>query len=198
MVTPSLNLAFALRLPPPSLAGETRLARMTKRMRQGEEEAFREFHALYFGRLHRFLLAVTRGNEIQAQEALQETFLRVARHGRVFTNDDVFWWWLKAVARNAARDAARQRRRYDSLLEKFFRRETQDSAPEVSWAPLLEESLAELDPEERSLVESKYLDGESVRQLSAQAGLTEKSVESRLLRLRRRLRARILEKLKVP
>ena len=63
---------------------------------------------------------------------------------------------------------------------------------------LLEESLDELKPEDRRLIENKYLDGETVRELSALAGLSEKAVESRLLRLRRHLRARIMEKLRTP
>ena len=61
---------------------------------------------------------------------------------------------------------------------------------------LLEECLAELDPEDRRLIEGKYLDEESVRALSVQAGLTDRAVESRLLRLRRRLRERLLQKLR--
>jgi RNA polymerase sigma factor (sigma-70 family) len=63
---------------------------------------------------------------------------------------------------------------------------------------LLEESLDELEPQDRRLLENKYVNGETVRDLSAMAGLSEKAVESRLLRLRRRLRARIMEKLRIP
>ena len=47
-------------------------------------------------------------------------------------------------------------------------------------------------------MENKYVAGETVRELSTVAGLSEKAVESRLLRLRRHLRARIMEKLRRP
>jgi DNA-directed RNA polymerase specialized sigma24 family protein len=46
------------------------------------------------------------------------------------------------------------------------------------------------------LIEGKYLDGATVRELSADAGLTEKAVESRLLRLRRELRERMLKRMR--
>jgi RNA polymerase sigma factor (sigma-70 family) len=175
------------------------IASLTRRLAAGEEDAFRQFQALYFDRLYRFLLVVTHGDETQAREALQETFVRVARHARNFEGEDAFWNWLKAVGRNAARDAGRKQRRYSALLERFTWR-SQPEAPclrqENALAAALEESVGELEPDDRLLVEGKYIDGQSVSELAAQAGLTEKAVESRLLRSRRQLRACILKKLK--
>jgi RNA polymerase sigma factor (sigma-70 family) len=92
---------------------------LTSRLASGEEEAFREFHALYFDRLYQFLLVVARGQEHEAQEALQETMLRVARYARGFETEEAFWSWLKVVARSAARDAGRKQRRYLRLLQNF-------------------------------------------------------------------------------
>jgi RNA polymerase sigma-70 factor (ECF subfamily) len=168
-----------------------------------DEEAFRTFHAQYFDRLYHFLLVVARGQEDEAREALQETLLRVARHARAFDEEKPFWCWLKTVARNAARDAGRKQRRYFTLLERFslrwrlFDKHAEDPA-EPSLQTMLAESLSELDPDERSLVEGKYLDGVATRELSSRTGLTEKAVESRLLRLRRQLRERLLKKLSEP
>ena len=62
----------------------------------------------------------------------------------------------------------------------------------------LDESLEELSDDERGLIEAKYVNGQTIRELSAIAGATEKAVESRLLRLRRRLRESILRKLGEP
>jgi RNA polymerase sigma-70 factor (ECF subfamily) len=172
---------------------------LTLRLAAGQEEAFRQFQSLYFDRLYRFLLTVARGDETQAREALQETLLRVARHARRFDDEEAFWNWLAAVARNAARDAGRKERRYSALLARFTQR-SRPAAPapgqEGALAVALEESVGELEPGDRQLIEGKYLDGQSVRELAAQAGLTEKAVESRLLRLRRQLREGILKKLK--
>jgi DNA-directed RNA polymerase specialized sigma24 family protein len=86
----------------------TGVVSLTLRLAGGDEEAFREFHTLYFDRLYQFLLVVTRGQEHEAQEALQETMLRVARYARGFETEEAFWSWLKVVARSAARDAGRK------------------------------------------------------------------------------------------
>ncbi|MCA9321249.1 MAG: sigma-70 family RNA polymerase sigma factor [Planctomycetes bacterium] len=52
----------------------------------------------------------------------------------------------------------------------------------------LEEILSVLDPEERRLLEAKYLEQLSTAQIAARAGLTAKAVESRLVRARREFR----------
>ena len=188
---------------PSSSAAGTATALLTRRLAAGEEEAFREFHRLYFDRLYHFLLSVTRGQEQEARDALQETLLRLLRHPRVFADEEVFWCWLKAVARNAARDAHRKQRRYFVLLQNFaLGRSLNASDPgggsDNRLGALLEESLDELEPADRLLIENKYLAGETVRELSTLAGVSGKAVESRLLRLRRQLRERILEKLRRP
>jgi RNA polymerase sigma-70 factor (ECF subfamily) len=189
--------------PPISGAPGTATALLTARLAAGEEEAFREFHRLYCDRLYHFLLAVTHGQEQEAQEALQETLLRLLRHRKVFSDEEVFWCWLKAVARNAARDGHRKHRRYFALLQDFaLRREREprgtDGGEENRLGAVLEESLCELEPADRALIENKYVDGETAREISTASGLSEKAVESRLLRLRRQLRARIIEKLQTP
>jgi RNA polymerase sigma-70 factor, ECF subfamily len=184
-----------------SNAPDADIARLTRRLAAGDEEAFREFHARYFDRLYQFLLAVTGGQEHEAQEALQQTLLRVARYAREHASEEVFWSWLKAVARSTARDAGRKQRRYAALLEKFARLwrdgTSERNSGEEEWLrAVVEESLGELAEEDRKLIEEKYLDGATVKELCAGAGLTEKAVESRLFRLRRELRERMLRNLK--
>lgn len=184
----------------PTAAEQPAIASLTRRLAAGHEAAFREFHALYFDRLYHFLVVVTRGQTHAAQDALQETLLRVVRHAREFESEEVFWSWLKAVARNTARDGARKQRRYFALLQDFgFNREhaSNPTGPDDRLLrALLDESLAELAPADRQLIEGKYLRGATVQELATQTDLTEKAVESRLLRLRRQLGESLLQKLR--
>ena len=176
---------------------------LTRRLAAREEAAFREFHERFFDRLYRFLLVVARGREDEAREALQATLLRVARYARPFESEDAFWDWLKVLARSAARDAGRRHQRYRTVLDRFAQlwsppSPAPNSAEEDALRSALGESLAELEPLDRGLVVGKYLEGRTVRELSQLTGLTEKAVESRLLRLRRLLRERTLRKLNSP
>ncbi len=184
-------------------AMDNRVRQLTRRIAAGEEAAFQEFHEAYFDRLYQFLLVVTRGQESEAQEALQQTLLRVVRYAREFDSEAAFWSWLKVVVRSTARDAGRKQRRYLTLLQRFALHETtQTESPALAQTDTvgatLEECLAELELPDRRLIEGKYLDGSTVRELSEQSGLTEKAVESRLLRLRKALRERVLKKLNTP
>jgi RNA polymerase sigma-70 factor, ECF subfamily len=203
------NSLISLRLPALTIVAEGQtndatpgaIASLTRRLAAGEEEAFRQFQSLYFDRLYRFLLVVARGDETEARESLQETLLRVARHARHFDSEEIFWNWLATIGRNAARDAGRKQSRYLALLARFTLRDPTEASPAVqdgALAEALEESIGELGSDDRLLIEGKYLDGQTVRELAAQAGLTEKAVESRLLRLRRQLREGVLKKLKTP
>lgn len=176
------------------------IAALTRRLTQGDEAAFREFHTRYFNRLYQFQLVVARGQEHEAQEALQETLLRVARHGRQFKDEHAFWCWLKTVARNAARDGGRKRSRYANLLRNFALGRPDDSGSNTTYdedrlVTALTECLDELSVDDRRLLEGKYLDGATVRELAGVTSLTEKAVESRLGRLRQRLRSSLLSKL---
>jgi len=209
--TPTANPLLSFQLTGTRTAAEvfipdstpTSIAVLTRRVAAGDEAAFREFHDRYFDRLYQFLLVVSRGQEAEARDALQETLLRVARYAREIDTEEIFWSWLKAVARSAARDGGRKQRRYLALIQNFalrWQNPAHDPAPgdDGRLNTLLQESLDELDPRDRRLIEGKYLDAETVRELAAQTGLTDKAVESRLLRLRRDLRERLLQKLRSP
>ena len=176
------------------------IPRLTAEMARGNEHAYQEFYELYFNRLLRYLLVVTR-NEEQAREALQSTLLRVARHVRRFDSEPVFWNWLTVLARSSARDEGRRSRRYLSFLGRFFEQKTieaegMEAEADTRLRELLEMNMAALPPEERQLLEQKYFDRQSIRQMAEQMKSTERAVESRMMRLRRRLKDEIVEQLR--
>lgn len=181
---------------------ENPVATLTLGLARGEAEAFQAFQEQYFNRLYRLLLAATRGDEHQAQDALQETLLRVAKYVRRFDSETIFWSWLTRVARTAALDARRKQSRYRSLLERFAFWRTSELAPPVPDTdplhPSLADALGDLPAQDRWLLEQKYYAGATVRDIAFQAGNTEKAIESRLLRLRRQLRERLLQEFKKP
>jgi RNA polymerase sigma-70 factor (ECF subfamily) len=166
------------------------LAALTRRLAAGDEAAFREFHAAYFQRLFRYVLVLTRGDEPMACDTTQDTLLRVVRHARPFEEEKIFWDWLTRLARSAAADHGRKTSRYRRMLGLFLSQQSEETpAPEES--PLqdaLALALQTLPEPDRELLLAKYERGDSVRELSATAGVTEEAIESRLARARRALR----------
>lgn len=163
--------------------------------------AYRLFYDEYYERLRRYLLVVTCGNEEMTREALQSVLVRVVKHIKRFATESELWGWLTILARSALFDQTRKRKRYWNLLERFTRHseidQTADHTDHYSkLLKLLEQNLATLPIEEKDLLESKYLQGSSVRELAEGFQTTEKAIESRLVRIRRKLKASLLEGLK--
>ncbi|MBI2948760.1 MAG: sigma-70 family RNA polymerase sigma factor [Verrucomicrobia bacterium] len=187
-------------MPEDATATTSDIAWLTARMAKGDETAYRLFYERYFHRLLRYLIVLARGHEDAAREALQSTLVRVVRHIHTFDSEESFWSWLTVLARSSVADEGRKRRRYLSLLDRFFLREQiaadlAGSQPETRLLELLEANLAGLPPEDRELIERKYFDRESVRTLAEEMNTTEKAVESRLVRARRKLKNLILGEL---
>jgi RNA polymerase sigma-70 factor, ECF subfamily len=177
-------------------------AALTRRMTEGDEMAWRIFYDAYFDRLWRYLLVVVAGNEDVAREALQGALVRAARHIKVFRNETVFWSWLTVLARSALADENRKRRRYFSFLDRFTRQTNVelDGAREVQTEGrlkiVLERHVALLPPDEQKLIERKYFARRAVREIADELGTTEKAVESKLSRVRKKLKDAVLAELK--
>lgn len=127
--------------------------------------------------------------------------MRTAKNVRRFDSEDAFWSWLTVLARSAARDAGRKQSRYGGMLARFVERFRPDhpSSPAIPDSEpllnallnraLLNRALLSLPAEERALLESKYFEGLSVRDIAG---------KSRLLRCRWKLRLEIDKRLKEP
>ena len=77
-----------------------------ERLRAGDATAFSEIYELHAPAIFRFLSRLCRRREL-AEDLLQETWLRLARHGRALRPDTEVRAWLYSVARNLARSHAR-------------------------------------------------------------------------------------------
>lgn len=175
---------------------------LTRRLVEGDEAAYRMFYHAYVDRLTRYLLVVTAGDEHATRDTLQGTLTRVVQHIRVFEDEATFWSWLTVLARSARADDRRKRRRYLAFLDRF----TQHAATETFAQPTephedrLDQSLtrhvAQLPANERELIEWKYIHYRSVREIAARLATTEKTVESRLGRIRVKLKEAVLAELK--
>jgi RNA polymerase sigma-70 factor (ECF subfamily) len=172
----------------------TAIAQLTIEMTRSNEDAFREFYGRYFNRLLGYLLVLTRGHEDSAREALQSALLRVVKHIKRFECEQKFWNWLTVLARTALVDQERKRNRYNAALHRFA--EEDSSAVETHLLECLRQSVAALPADELALIEKKYFEELAVARIAAAMDTTEKTVESRLVRIRQKLKKQTLELLK--
>ena len=171
-------------------------------MAKGEEGAYRTFYDAYFHRLSRYLLVVTAGDEDATREALQGALVRVVRHIKRFQDEAVFWSWLTVLARSALSDQARKRGRYLAFLDRFTQHArvglsiSDDHEADNQLLAFLDRGLEDLPSQERDLVERKYFTRQSVREIAGELQTSEKAIESRLVRIRRKLKEAVLHELR--
>lgn len=168
---------------------------MTCGLARGDDAAWAEFHRDFGPGIFRHLLGATRGDHDLASEALQQTYLRIARHARPCDSPPMFSAWLRVVARSALNDCLRRRRSFWQLLSRRHADPLHDSSSngdEEKILSALDSALGDIDDASRALLEAKYFSGASVRSLAGKLSLSEKAVESRLTRARTELRQRLL------
>lgn len=161
---------------------------LTHGLSRCDEAAWRTFHERFYQRLHG--LAVARGTAVcDAPGIVQGVYLRVLRHAKVFRDADAFHAWLACLVRCEVIDTARRTGRRSWLNERFQQWQQARSADDHDAArDQLEEALTGLDESERSLIRRHYLDGWSQENLADEHQVSVKAVESKLARLRKRLR----------
>jgi RNA polymerase sigma-70 factor, ECF subfamily len=142
------------------------------------------------------------GDEEAAADALAATLARVVRHIKPFPKEEIFWSWLTVLARTAFTDHARKRRRYLAFLDRFtWQAQIEESGPAGAEAAarmqaVLEQSMAALPLEDRQLMEWKYFERKSVHEIAQALDVSDKAIESRLVRVRQKLKAMLLLGLK--
>jgi RNA polymerase sigma-70 factor, ECF subfamily len=192
--SPSIPLSTPV-LPLPSRAAEaTPLHILTSGLARGDDAAWAQFHREYGPRIFRQLLAVTRGDHDLASEALQHSYLRIARYARPCDSEAQFAGWLRVVARTALSDCRRRQRSFLHLLNLWSVHPiaTESSTDEEEkLQTALDYALAQLKPEDRTLLEAKYLSGFHVRVIAGLLNLPAKTIESRLTRARADLRQQL-------
>jgi RNA polymerase sigma-70 factor (ECF subfamily) len=171
-------------------------------MVKGDEIAYRSFYDVYYERLWRYLLVVTAGDEDASREALQGALMRLVRYIKIFRSEEVFWSWLTVLARSALYDNQRKRGRYRAFLARFTEYSriengiSSGTGDENVLSDALDEKVRELSADERDLIEQKYLKRLSVETMALQLRISEKAVESWLMRIRRKLKHAVLAELK--
>lgn len=180
----------------PSKSEASPLRDLTNGLARGDDAAWTQFHREHGPGLFRYLLAATRGDHDLASEALQQAYLRIARHARPCDSEPMFAGWLRVVARTALSDC---RRRQTSFWRMLHRRhedpsgnQASDEAEDSRLQAALETALGALAVEERTLLEAKYFSGDSVKTIADRMALSTKAVESRLTRARGELRRHIV------
>ena len=174
-------------------------ADLVARVRGGDQLAYRPLVERHGRRLHRLAYRIV-GNRQDAEDVVQETFLRAYRQIDRFEPRVPFGNWLNRIAANAAVDLVRaRRRRHRSLVPEgsegilLESAASDDPAPDrVAWGgevlQRVAQAMEDLSPQERATFVLRHFEERSIRETAAALGQTENTTKQALFRAVRKLR----------
>ena len=153
----------------------------------GDDESLCDLYDGCYRRLVGQLYAIC-GNLGEAEDAVQEAFVRAVEKPRRFAKVDNPEAWLRTVALNVVRSRFRRLTRYHGLLARAAAGPPPSDLPGLSPDHVaLVEALRQLPPEQREAITLHHIVDLPVREIAVQLGVPEGTVKARLTRGRARL-----------
>jgi RNA polymerase sigma-70 factor (ECF subfamily) len=170
--------------------------------RSGSSAAFAELREIYARRVYWKLLNMTKNRE-DAEDALQDTFLRAYMALHTFEERSSFYTWITRIAINSALMILRKRRLHpevsfdspseteDEAIPAFDFKDSRPSPEHICvhrqrYAYLLR-SIQKLPPRLRQVIEMQTMDNYSIREIAQALDISQAAVKSRLSRARAHL-----------
>jgi RNA polymerase sigma-70 factor (ECF subfamily) len=170
----------------------------------GDIPAFETLVGRYERKIFRLTQNITQNRE-DAEDAMQEAFLKAFQHLGEFQGNSRFYTWLVRIAVNQALMKLRKRRpnvvSLDEELdtgEDMMPREVEDWGPspeqryeQTELSGILSNMIGELDPQFRVVFQLRDIEELSTEETAETLGLSVPAVKSRLLRARLKLRQKL-------
>lgn len=183
------------------MAGAVHLDKaLARKILAGDERAFRALFDEFFPRLYRFAMVRLGGDQEAAQEVVQQTFCKAIEHLDRYRGEAALYTWFCQICRNALVDYCRARSRDSRHVELFEDRQEVRGILETLGGPLADEpetatwrsdlgrliqsTLDHLSPRHADVLEWKYVEGLTVKEIAARLDVGPKAAESLLTRAR--------------
>lgn len=187
----------------PALAGDNEAA-LVASAKGGNLRSFEELVQRYERKIFRLAQNITQNHE-DAQDVVQDAFLKAFSHLDNFQGDSRFYTWLVRIAVNEALMKLRKRRPGQVSLDDNIETEDDVMPREVEdWGPtpeqryaqselhrILNEAIGSLDPGLRIVFQLRDVEEFSTEETAQTLRLSIPAVKSRLLRARLKLRQKL-------
>lgn len=175
--------------------------RLVKQLLVGNERAFDQFFDENFARLYRFALTRLSDDPDAAREVAQLSLTKAIRRLKTYRAESALFTWLCAICRNETSDWLAKQGRYrehivltEDLAEVRAAVESYQSpdqmSPErhykrVEMLRLIQVALDNLPAKYGDVLEWKYIEGHSTREIAARMNIGEEATQSLLARAKR-------------
>lgn len=171
------------------------------RARAGDFDAYEALIARHTPFAHRTAVLLGAGDD--AEDVLQEAFVKAYRRLPLYRGDSPFRSWLVAIVANETRNLHRSRRRRDGLVQRAGARELEPVAPDLPADAALSaerraallDAIRHLDDRDREVIVCRYLldlsEAETAQTLGWPLGTVKSRTARALVRLRTWLSAEV-------
>lgn len=189
---------------PMNVANETAEGFSLQRLRSGDRQEFARLVETYSGVIYRLALKIV-GNPQDAEDVLQEAFIKALRHLPDFDGRSKVSTWLYRIATNEALMLLRRRKQVFSIDEPEAGGEEEQPPKEiVDWCCLPEDELMSaesrlhidqaidrLSPASKVVFLLREMEGLSTQETAEVLSLSETAVKTRLSRARLQMREQL-------
>jgi RNA polymerase sigma-70 factor (ECF subfamily) len=194
-VTPSLRLVSSEAQDEPLQTALAARRRLVSDARSGDVRAFASLVDAYYARCLRFALHML-SNRGDAEEAVQDTFVRLYRGLASYREEESFEPWLFRILANRCRTAGARARRHAQLMEygqvpdrpSVGRHDT-----EIAWREEIEVALRTLPVDQREAFLMRHVEGLSYEDMTVATGAGISALKMRVKRACDALRLRLAE-----
>jgi RNA polymerase sigma-70 factor, ECF subfamily len=167
---------------------------LVRRVLAGETQVYARLVERYQPRLGRYALRML-GNRADAEDALQDSFVRGYRSLARCTNPDGFGPWMFAILVNRCRTYASRRARRQEVMvtDDLATGSVAHTAESDAWRDAVRWALERLSPEQREAFVLRHVEDLSYEQIEAMTGTRAAALRMRVLRAREQLRRLLAE-----
>jgi len=180
---------------------------LTRKILAGDEQAFKAMFDRFFPRLYRYALARLDGDGEAAKDVVQDTFRKAIERLDSYRGEAALYAWFCRICRNTVFDYCRARSRQPMTVTLIEDHGEVRSALDFVSAPVMEQPASEaarrdlrrlvqatldrLPQRYGDVLEWKYVEGLSVKEIAARLESSPKAAESALTRARNAFREAI-------
>ena len=178
--------------------------------REGDSEAYGQLVRRYQNKIFRLAQHITQNRE-DAEDVLQETFLKAYEHLDQFQGNSKFYTWIVRIAVNQALMKLRRRRNdksvsmdetidtgEDTIVREIaaWEENPEERLSRGELGDILDQAIEDLDAPYRSVFVLRDIEELSTEETAEALGLSVPAVKSRLLRARLQLREKLTRQFK--
>lgn len=179
---------------------------LVNRAASGDKEAFRQLFETYYTKVYNAAFQVVR-NSADAEEIVQESFVKAYLALPGFKGDSSFYTWLYRIVRNMSIDVKRKLSRRFQAAPGEIDFERQSDQPELGTRPAkpdeafetkegltqIQRALSNISGEHKEILTLREIEGLSYEEIAEITGLNSGTVMSRLFYARKALQAALAE-----